>query len=438
MKVLAKKTKMAMNVKAASGFDYPATLVGTSKWVGSDGKPVTIYYDPATGQAGLDVANYVLSKIDDLMTYCDWAFGVKGHGGNVIVAPDFGGAYHYGCDFAGGGDWYESLSGNGTTLGLVMAEVVESYMGFAGKGWNCGGSGGEGLSRFLAEVATNGAQGDMSAYAAGPSWDGTDWISSDQGTDQDYPSTGCAVLYCWWMMKLGYTVAQLVQAGEPDGTLKSNYAAITGKPATQAFADFKAAVAAAGAVNDDNPFQAANPPYPVGGNPPPPPVCPAGQHWDPVANACVPDGPPPPPPPASMSGTVHIPALAVKTLLGTHYTIPTDVPVTVFASNTDSITIPPILLKVIKLICSGVIPLPPAWAPWVALICAIIPPGESESVKLTTVQIVAILNALPPWLLALLKLACANIGSLPASWQPWAGLICSFLPAASGKPCGCS
>lgn len=261
-------------VRAKVGFDYPTTLIGTSTWKGSDGTPVTIYCDPATGQAGTDVAKYVLSKIDALMASCDAWFGVRGLGGNVIVAPDFGGAYHYGCSFDQGGDWYESLSGNDTTLGLVMAEVVESYMGLQNKGWNCGGSGGEGLSRFLAEVATGGADGAMSAYAAGPSWDGTDWISADQGTDQDYPSIGCSILYCWWMTKLGFTVQQIVQAGEPDGTLATNYAKLTGKPATQAFADFKAAVGTVGGpggFQDDNPFLASEPPYPATGGPPPPP-----------------------------------------------------------------------------------------------------------------------------------------------------------------------
>jgi hypothetical protein len=74
----------------------------------------------------------------------------------------------------------------------------------------------------------------------------------------------------WWMTALGYTPAQIVQAGEPDGTLASNYQALTGKPKTQAFTDFKTAVAAAGGPTSDNPWNAPTPPYPL--TPVPPPV----------------------------------------------------------------------------------------------------------------------------------------------------------------------
>jgi hypothetical protein len=262
--------------KLAGGFDFPTQLVGKSIWVGSDGGGVNILYDPATGAAGLAAANDVLAGIDALMTYCDAVFGVKGKSGNVIVcdvgnATDgTGGAYHYGCSFnadGAGSDWYEDVSPDvRETFGLVMAEVCESYMGLQAKGWNCGGSGGEGLSRFLAEIVSGGPNGSLGAFSSGSAWDGTDWISRDQGTDQDYPSIGCSILYLWWMTAQGYTVPQLVQAGEPDGTLASNYAALTGKPKTQAFADFKAAVQAVGGpggFQGDNPWNAPTPPYPL-------------------------------------------------------------------------------------------------------------------------------------------------------------------------------
>jgi hypothetical protein len=272
----------AVKPDASTGFDFPTTKLGSSSWLGNDGLPVNILYDPATGANGLACAQNALKGINDLMSYCDAVFGVKGMGGNVIIAAvngatnGTGGAYHYGCSFgAAGGDWYEDVSQDAVeTFGLVMAEVCESYMGLQNKGWNCGGSGGEGLSRFLAEIVSGGPNGSLGAFSSGASWDGTDWISRDQGTDQDYPSIGCAVLYCWWMTKLGYTVAQIVGAGEPDGTLASNYAALTGKPATQAFQDFKAAVAAVGGpggFQGDNPFNAPIPPWPPSAPPPPPP-----------------------------------------------------------------------------------------------------------------------------------------------------------------------
>jgi hypothetical protein len=363
--------------KAAGQFDYPTTLVGNTQWVGQDGIGVTVYYDPSLGQQGLDLANNILPRLEDLMVYLDTVFGVKGKGGNVIIAPlstghdGSGGAYHYNCAFnvdaPGGSDWYEDAAfGNpDLTFGLVMAEVCESYMGLQAKGWNCGGSGGEGLSRFLAEVVTGGASGSMSAYAAGPSWDGTDWISRDQGTDQDYPSIGCSILYVWWMTSLGYTVPQIVQAGEQDGTLSANYAVLTGKPASQAFTDFRVGIT--GTINSDNPYNAQNPPYPLSN--PPPPTCPAGQHWDPTANngagACVPD--------------------AVPT--GNTITITTSLPTGTY-----------------NIVASM---------------------SEHE------------LAALPPWLLALLRILCTNAGTLPPPWGMLAGIVCGLLPHAAKAPCGC-
>lgn len=288
----------SVKVAATGGFDFPVSPVGNSKWVGSDGKPVAVYYDPASGQAGLSDAQYVLAHIDDLMNSCDFWFGVKGQGGNVVVATlpghPQGGAYHYGCDFQSGGTWYEDQEGNAGTLGLVMAEATESYMGLQAKGWDCGGSGGEALSRVLAEVATGGANGAMAGYASGPSYDGTDWISRDQGTDRDYPSIACGVLYLWWVIKQGYTLDKIVQAGEPNGTLASNYVVLTGKPASQAFSDFQAAIAGIGgvsAIKGDNPWNAPNPAYPATGIPPP--QCPTGTHWDPAQQKCVPNVPPP-------------------------------------------------------------------------------------------------------------------------------------------------
>src|SRR5207249_1513039 len=149
-RVLMKKDRpIPVHHKKKTGFDYPAKLIGVSQWKGQDGKGVSVYYDPSTGSAGKAAAEYLLSKIDDVMNSCDVWFGVKGFSGNALVCPDFGGAYHYGCDFQDGGDWYLSISDKETVVGLAMAEISESYMGLQGKGWNCGGSGGEALSRVM-------------------------------------------------------------------------------------------------------------------------------------------------------------------------------------------------------------------------------------------------------------------------------------------------
>jgi hypothetical protein len=58
------------------------------------------------------------------------------------------------------------------------------------------------------------------------------------------------------MMSKGHAAAQITQAGCPDGSLASNYEALTG--GTNAWKDFSAAVAAlSGGVTSDNPWGAA-------------------------------------------------------------------------------------------------------------------------------------------------------------------------------------
>ncbi len=286
---------------AAGGFGFPAAIVGSTSWLGSDGSPVNVYYESALGAPGLALAKNILTRMDALMAYNDAVFGVRGKSGNVIICSSpFGGttdgssgAFHASCGFnadGGGSDWYEDYAAGNPDMvfGLVQAEVCESYQGLQNRGWPCGGSSGEGLSRFLAEIVSGGPNGALRDFESGSSWDGTDWISKDQGSDQDYPSIGCSILYMWWMTSLGFTVPQIVQAGEPDGTLASNYAALTGKAATAAFGSFKSAVAAAGGPTGDNSWGVATPPYPLPVTPVPP--------VPPVPPPPVPPVPPPPPP----------------------------------------------------------------------------------------------------------------------------------------------
>jgi hypothetical protein len=277
---------------------------GSSSWLGQDGKPVNV-----SGNDSALVAD-VLTRINDLMYWNDFIFGVRGYGGNVILTDNGtnGGAYHMGCDFVNGGNWYEALysppnppsSPGGITFGLVQAEVVESYMGIAFNGGpktiDCGDSFGEALSRYCAMSVTGGTNGSMgtSGFVSATSWDGSDWISRLSGTDGDYSSTGCGMVYISWMLKQGYTLDKIAQAGGP--TCADNYAALTGKPSSAAWQDFMAALTAIGglgAIKNDNPFGAPDPVYPLGT--PVPPVPP------------VPPSPPSPPPPPGTQQVVVIP-----------------------------------------------------------------------------------------------------------------------------------
>jgi hypothetical protein len=191
------------------------------------------------------------------------AFGTAGAPHTVIVAPlsgnndGTGGAYHYGCDFDSGGVLYVDATFASTSVdplnlevALYVAELSEAFMGQQGTGWDCGGSNGEGLSRFLAEAET--PWGTLAAFSTGQKWAQAgfpDWVSRNESTDQDSKSTGCAVVYIDWMRSKGFSTAQIVQGGGE--TLSANYKALTHK--TTGAADLMAAVRGR-TINNDDPF----------------------------------------------------------------------------------------------------------------------------------------------------------------------------------------
>jgi hypothetical protein len=246
--------RTAEQMAAAPNLDYPATEVGVA---GS----VKVAYDPALGAPGLALAQQLLNAVtipyDDMQAF----FGIKGGSVEVVIAPlsgkndGSGGAYHYGCDFSSGGTLYLDATFASTTVdpldlevGLYVAELSESFMGPQGKGWGCGYSNGEGLSRFCAEEET--PLGTLNAFATGPAWANAgfpDWVTKTEQTDQDSVSTGCAIVYIYWMLSLGYSIPQIVQAA--GSTLSANYKTLTGK--TTAYQDLLAAVKGLSITSDD-------------------------------------------------------------------------------------------------------------------------------------------------------------------------------------------
>jgi hypothetical protein len=251
----------AVAARHAGGFDFPTTRFGAT----ADGM-VTVYYDPSLGAHGKTLAHEVLGASTKMFADCQRFFAMPGRPVNVVLAALEGrtdgsaGAYHYGCTFHKGGTLYCDVAfGNlPRTIGLIVAELTESFMGAQAKGWDCGGSNGEALSRVLAQALSGGPDGALAEYATGPAWDQSgqpNWIDATEPTDQDAASTGCGVLYLYWMLSKGFTLDQLTQAGCPDGTLASNYQALTG--AATAWSDFSAAVKALpDGVSSDNPWGA--------------------------------------------------------------------------------------------------------------------------------------------------------------------------------------
>lgn len=254
-----RKERNAEQIATAArvGFDYPVTQVGV---VGN----ITVSCDPSLGKPGLALATQMLNSVSAPYNAVQTFFGIAGGAVDIVIAPlsgqndGSGGAYHYGCDFTTGGVLYLDATFASTTVnplnlevGLYVAELSESFMGPQNRGWGCGYSNGEALSRFCAEQET--PDGTLDAFATGPAWDQAgrpDWINTTEQTDQDPVSTGCGIVYIYWMRSLGFTISKIVRGG--GATFSTNYQTLTGK--TTAYHDLLAALSGVTAIYSDNPF----------------------------------------------------------------------------------------------------------------------------------------------------------------------------------------
>jgi hypothetical protein len=250
------KTAEQLAAVAAFGLDYPVTQVGVTG-------QITVSYATSLGSNGQKLASQMLSVVAAPYQQMQEIFGIAGGATTVVVAPlsgkndGSGGAYHHGCDFKSGGVLYVDATFALTSpnpldveVALYIAELSEAFMGAQNKGWGCGSSNGEGLSRYLAQNCQPGIMPSWGITA--PSWVSAgfpDWVTKTEATDQNYVSTGCAVLYLYWMRYRGFTISEIVQAG--GSTLSANYQTLTGK--TTAYQDLVAAAKGV-TVTTDDPF----------------------------------------------------------------------------------------------------------------------------------------------------------------------------------------
>ena len=241
-------------------FDYSASLVGSTFHF-------HVYSAKSLHTQGTQVGHAVLAKVEsDYAQLLVW-FGVTPPAFNVILAPlspghdGTGGAYHHTCldsNLYCDVRFHPSVNSDFSSA-LVIAEEVEVFEAVQSKGWDCGGSNGEGLSRVLAEALYPGILDD---YATAPSWldsNRPDWVNQTNGTDTDPVSNGCAVLFLHWLhTKLGHDWGQVCKAASP--TLAGTYAILTGKPAIHALIEFTTAINALfppgtpSGLTKDNPF----------------------------------------------------------------------------------------------------------------------------------------------------------------------------------------
>ena len=141
---------------------------------------------------------------------------------------------------------------------LLVAEADEVFMANFGRGWDCGASNGEGLSRVLANDIYRGVEAP--GFISSNSWLNSarqNFVDTTYPTDVDYPSIGCSVLFLNWLrFQLNHSWRDIVAAGA--GTLGHTYRNLTQK--NTGWQDFSAVIDAhwpAGKtyrLKTDNPF----------------------------------------------------------------------------------------------------------------------------------------------------------------------------------------
>jgi hypothetical protein len=228
-----------------------------------------VHYAQSLGDDGPTLADAVLATCEaDYERLHGW-FGSKVTISrlpfNIYIKPGTKGAEHATCLST---DIYcDAFNGTDADLvrSLVVAEADEVFMAEQDKGWDCGGSNGEALSRVLAaEIYPNELTppGTGVTFATGADWldsaDRPDFVNKNDSTDQNFVSIGCGTLFINWLrFQLNYRLDQIVQAGGP--TLADTYTTLTNGQ-TNGFDLFSSVLAkhyppgTPSGLTNDNPF----------------------------------------------------------------------------------------------------------------------------------------------------------------------------------------
>lgn len=237
MKPLVKRKD---RVKAKGRFDFPV------KQVGATGEHVSVWLDNSLPMGAANRAVEVLARAEDSFAAVAAIFdGVTRPAVNLLIVPltgnndGDGGAYHASCAAT---DLYVDADlvnddGVNRMLALFVAELTEVFEAKQNRGWDCGSSAGEGLSRFVAEYVHGGALDDYSTAAAWLDGPRADLVNVSAPTDEDEEANGCSTLFLFWLRSLGFKAAEI--AAGPGKTLAALYLQLTGQKT--AWEDFSAA-----------------------------------------------------------------------------------------------------------------------------------------------------------------------------------------------------
>ena len=245
-------------VAAQTGVRDPSRLIVPANLQGRT-PHFTVYADPSLGADGQQDAQGLLSSCEaDYAAVSGYFAGVAAGPFNVVLFANPGGAYHLSC---AGTDLYcdarTSPAEAGFSEFLNVAEFVEVFEAVQARGWDCGKSNGEGLSRVL---ATDAHPQELVGFSTAASWlesSRINYVDHNFNSDTDAAANGCSVLFLNWLrFELNYSWQQIVGAAAP--SLGQTYAALTGK--SDGFQQFAALInahfpqGAPSNLQTDNPF----------------------------------------------------------------------------------------------------------------------------------------------------------------------------------------
>ena len=224
----------------------------------------TVAFDSSLRSEGEALADAILAHCEqDLSQLRGFFGGVSAGPFSIFIDPGSFGAYHFSCastqiHCAA----FTAMDGDLENF-LTCAEVDEVLMAAQAKGWNCGASAGEGLSRVLATELHPASLGGFATASIWLNSSRPDFVTHTEQTDRDHVSIGCATLFINYLRhQLHFSLAQIVQAGGT--TLQQTYHQLTGS--TDAFGPFASLLEArfpsGVTVNlpNDNPFPLAEVP----------------------------------------------------------------------------------------------------------------------------------------------------------------------------------
>jgi hypothetical protein len=208
-----------------------------------------IVYTDGSPQGDASARAVLASAEADYAAVADWFGGISlpaGQNGDdqntprtatpvqVLMDPQAGGAYHFGCNAT---DLYIEPNPQLAT-GFMVAELVEVFEAAAGTGWDCGHGNGEGLSRALAgdrnpALVADLLQTEQAWWASGHG----DYVSTNAADDRDENSNGCCTLFLYYLhTQLGFSWRQICTTG--GSSLGDTYQKLTSRAAGTGFSDF--------------------------------------------------------------------------------------------------------------------------------------------------------------------------------------------------------